>query len=484
VNKPRALSSIRHSTLIHILDDDSLLHIFHIYRPVLVDEDETNDDIVLLGGKWDRERWWYKPAQVCQRWRYLILGSASHLGLHLVCTYGTPVANMLEHSPPLPLIIDHFGLDDHNITADEEEEIMLALQHRDRVRRIRLDASVPNLQKLILAMDEEFPMLESVVLMPPDKHHTALILPTTFRAPLLRRLILVNFAFPIGSSLLTTGVGLVTLFLDYIFPSVYFRPNYLLQRLSLMPQLEILGISFHSPVSNREITRQLWHTPVREHVTLPNLRWFAYRGVSTYLEAFLPRLASPRLKKLQIIFFNQLTLSVPHLLQFMNSITNLKFSSTEIIFDDKAIHVRLYPREGAALDASFIRVGCTNFEWQVASAAQLSDQLSTVLSAVVYLTFKYGKVNSSSESNNDTNHTRWRKILRSFSNVKTLRVPNDLVKDISRSLQLDEGDESPTELLPELKELEYATTDDADDEFMTFIDARQNAGRPVTLLRG
>lgn len=33
--------------------------------------------------------------------------------------------------------------------------------------------------------------------------------------------------------------------------------------------------------------------------------------------------------------------------------------------------MRLYPREGAALDASFIRFGCPNFEWQVASVVQL-----------------------------------------------------------------------------------------------------------------
>jgi hypothetical protein len=389
---------------------------------------------------------------------------------------------MLAHSPPLPLIIDYFGLDDHDITADEEEGITLALQQRDRVRRIRLDAPVPNLERLILTMDEEFPVLESLVLMPPDKHHTALILPIAFRAPLLRCLILVNFAFPITSALLTTDVSLVTLFLDYIFPSVYSRPNYLLQRLSLMPQLEILGISFHSPVSNREVTRQLLHTPIREHVTLPDLRWFAYRGVSDYLEAILPRITTPRLEKLQIIFFNQLTLSIPHVLRFMDTTANLKFCSAEVIFDDKAIHVKLYPRDGAALDASFIRVGCTDFEWQVASAAQLSFQLGTVLSTVVYLDFKYEKVDISQELNNEANCTRWREILRSFSNVKTLRVPNGLIKDLSRSLQVVEG-ESPMELLPELKELKYATTDDAGDEFMVFIDARQNAGRPVTLFR-
>ncbi|KAH9981788.1 hypothetical protein BJV74DRAFT_989281 [Russula compacta] len=65
-----------HSTSIHTLDDDSLLEIFYLYRPVLLDEDEVDDIRILQGGEWDRERWWYKIAHVCRRWRYLILGHA------------------------------------------------------------------------------------------------------------------------------------------------------------------------------------------------------------------------------------------------------------------------------------------------------------------------------------------------------------------------------------------------------------------------
>jgi hypothetical protein len=43
-------------------------------------------------------------------------------------------------------------------------------------------------------------------------------------------------------------VGLVTLMLQEIHPSVYFGPNDLLQRLSEMHHLDTLGITFHSPV--------------------------------------------------------------------------------------------------------------------------------------------------------------------------------------------------------------------------------------------
>ena len=50
---PLAMSSI------HILDDDSLLNVFHLYRPTPFDEDKTNNERA-FGGEWIRERWWYK----------------------------------------------------------------------------------------------------------------------------------------------------------------------------------------------------------------------------------------------------------------------------------------------------------------------------------------------------------------------------------------------------------------------------------------
>ena len=75
---------------------------------------------------------------VCRRRRYLILASSSSLGLCLVCKHPTPIAPMLAHSPPL-LLIDH--VDEHDgITSEDEEGILLALQHYDRIRRIRLMA--------------------------------------------------------------------------------------------------------------------------------------------------------------------------------------------------------------------------------------------------------------------------------------------------------------------------------------------------------
>lgn len=386
---------------------------------------------------------------------------------------------MLAHSPSLPLTIDHVrGYP--KTTTEDEEDILLALQNRERVRRIRLLVPIPNLQKLIMAMDEEFPMLEYLYIAPPIKDNTSLIFPISFQAPHLRHLILIGSDFPIRSPLLTSAVGLRTLTLEEIHPSIHFCPNDLLQPLSLMPQLETLIISFHSPVPNRDVQRQLLQTPIMTHVTLPYLRWFAFSGVSAYLESVLPRMTTPLLERLRITFFNQLTYSVPHLLQFMITTENLRFSIATFGFYDWGVLVRVDPYEGARTYALHMEITCIPFDWQVASAAQIFYELGTVFSAVEYLTLEYSGAFMPSSG---ADRGQWRKLLRSFRNVKTLRVGNKLTGELSHSLKLDDG-ESPMDLLPELKGLVCSAGGDFDNPFTTFINARQVVGHPVALVHG
>jgi hypothetical protein len=468
-----------HSTSIHILDDDSLLNIFHLYRPVLIDEEKDGEIDILVGGEWKRERWWYKLVQVCRRWRYLMLGSASHLDLCLLCTYGTSVADMLAHSPPLPLIIDHFDKS-HDVTTEDEEDILLALQHRDRVRRIRLHMPVTNLRKFLIAIDGEFPMLESLFLWNPTNDNTSLILPKTFQAPHLQRLILEDIVYPIGSPLITTAVGLVTLILS-IPPSPYISPYQFLLWLSLLPQLETLGIGSFPHIPTHDVERQLLHMPITTHVTLPNLRWLVFSGVSAYLEAFLPHITTPHLERFQIEFFNQPTISIPHLQQFMTTTKKFRFNCAKIAFSEAGVSVWMQPREWRGLELFSMLMDCRRLDQQVASLAQISNALRTALSAVEYLTLMYSRSSISSEWHNEADRTQWRELLSPFTNVTTLTVPANLIGQLSRSLQSNDG-EAPMVLLPELKVLSYPASDDTNDAFAAFIDARQNAGHPVAVV--
>ena len=205
---------------------------------------------------------------------------------------------MLAHSPHLPLIIDYTL---HDITAEDENGIILALKQQDRVHRVRLQIPVTTLQKVIVAIEEEYPILEYlIIVLPIQDNGTVLTLPETLQAPNLRHLVLRGFALPIGSRLLTTAVSLVSLCLVIVHPSTYFRPNTLLQWLSFMPQLETLVIGFIVAVPSRDVERPLTNTPLITHVALPNLRHLWFQGVTTYLEALVRRITAPRLGKLQI----------------------------------------------------------------------------------------------------------------------------------------------------------------------------------------
>ena len=465
---------------IDMLDDDSLLHVFYLYRPFLSGEDQ-DEDARLYGGDEiaTRGRWWYTLVHVCQRWRNIILGSASYLGVFFVCTYGTPVADMLAHSPSLPLIV-HYATEGRDITTDDEQGIILALKQRDRVIRVHLDTSL--LGKFIAIMDEEFPILEYLIVdLPAEAKSTILTFSETLQAPHLRLLWLRGFALPIRSQLLTTAVNLVTLYLVMVHPSTYFHPNTLLQWIILMPQLETFGICFKSTTPNRNVEMELSHTPIIAPVTLHNFRHFIFRGVSTYLEALVRRIATPRLEKLNIDFFNQLTFSVPCFLEFLNTTESLRFDSATFEFFDGEVNVALHYR-GETGFAFGLGIFCLHLDWQISSMAQISNALSQMFSAVKHLSLRHKVHGRSSEEHNEVDRTEWRKLLGPFRNVKTLRIESGLVEDISHCLQL-EGGELLLEVLPELQELTYSGSGDTKDEFASFVDARQNAGHPVTLVR-
>jgi hypothetical protein len=74
---------------------------------------------------------------------------------------------MLAHSPPLPLVVDYFrGHEYSDIAAEDEEGLILALEQRDRVRRIRLRMGITNLQKFITTISGEYPILRYLIVIP------------------------------------------------------------------------------------------------------------------------------------------------------------------------------------------------------------------------------------------------------------------------------------------------------------------------------
>jgi hypothetical protein len=219
-------------------------------------------------------------------------------------------------------------------------------------------------------------------------------------------------------------------------------------------------------------------------ITLPNLRRFLFGGVTAYLEGLVTQISAPVLSDLQMMLFNQLTFPIPHLLQFMGTSETLSFSTVQLTFWDNLIGLRATQvGESAGRGYNFgMGIWCGHLDWQVSSVAQILDTLQPALSVVETLTLNSGHImaNLSSEWFNEVDRTQWRQLLRSFSNLKTLRVDYELIGKLAPSLLTDDGD-PPSELLPNLKEVQYSGGDDARDVFTPFIDERQVAGHPVNL---
>jgi hypothetical protein len=165
----------------------------------------------------------------------------------------------------------------------------------------------------------------------------------------------------------------------------------------------------------------------------------------------------------------------------MNATENIRFGNAVIMFKD--VDTQISFREADTSRYAFgVTVDCWHLDWQVSSMAQISNPLTQVLSVVERLTLEYEVHSRSSEEHHDVDRVEWRNLLRSFCNVKILRVEDGLVEKLSHCLRLEDG-EHPLELLPELQELTYSESRNTGDAFTSFIDARQKAGRPVTLVR-
>ncbi|KAI0258626.1 hypothetical protein BC834DRAFT_974977 [Gloeopeniophorella convolvens] len=100
------------------LPDVTLLEVFDFYQLLL----KTRHS-------WDWK--WHVLAQVCRRWRQLILASPEHLKVRCYLAPGLPIAEILRCSPLLPLTIRF-------VSARSQEELSIALEQFDRIRLLAL----------------------------------------------------------------------------------------------------------------------------------------------------------------------------------------------------------------------------------------------------------------------------------------------------------------------------------------------------------
>ena len=455
-------------TSINTLNDDALLIIFKHHRPA---DDERNGAL----------RPWWSLARVCRRWRRLIYESALYLDAHIICTEGTPVVDKLSLLPPLPLVVNYRS---RNIRARDELGISHVLRLRDRVRRIDIRLPPSNLRKLLVLMDEPFQILEHLHLASTTDQDTSLILPETLLAPNLRHLTLLGIKLSTELSLLSSAISLVTLTLENIRDSAYLLPELLITRLCAFRQLEELSIRFAIPLPHSGAESEFLDA-LETPTTLPRLKRLTFRGVGAYLESLAAQIRAPSLEQLHVTLFDQGFFVLPHLSNFVNKAEGLQLPIVaKIIFEQGGLtlttdHRRWHQLRNESSGFS-LRVICDVFDRHVDCAAQICNTLGPVLSDVEHLTLTGRRWVPVDRQLGNVSSARWRKLLRPFIGVKRLHMCRVLRSEISRALQEDDAGLDPW-LLPSLQEL-IPDISQSDNSFTSFIDARQNAGRPVRLV--
>ena len=448
---------------IDVLPEDVLLEIFDFYK------------LASSSPSWG----WHRLIHVCRQWRSLVFASRHRLDLRLLCTYGTPVRKILDCWPPLPIVVrysDPMGL--RPPSADDDDNIIAALQHRDRVCEVELTVGSSLFAKLSPLLQKPFPSLESLTLRPRD--NVALILPPTAflgtSTPRLRNLYLDAIAPPALPTFLPSSRDLVCLRLQRVPGNAYISPDALLASLAVTTQLKILCVQFAAqttPPSYPTTSSTPPSPPVRRVVILPALSCFEFRGSSEFLEDLVAGIGSaPSLTRTYISLFDQPTFEIPHFAQFVARMAPQLVPQCEAEL--------VLRKDGVFLSLSRFRlhVSCVQLGRQVPSMAQICRQLPPpLLSSVRKLEIVASVTPLSPHDVADA--SQWVGLFHVFGGVEELRVSYGSVPDVARALQRVARERAAAEVLPALRELRFDWFASRWEEAVeSFITARQISGHP------
>jgi len=450
---------------INILPDDVLLEIF--------------DHYVILSPYVSA---WHKLVHVCQRWRYVVFDSPRRLDLRLLCKGRTPVTNMLDIWPALPIVIyDYYILPGSGVT-----NIISALQQHNRVCTIHIEGVPNSLLKEFAAMQEPFPALTGLWLWSYDKN--APVLPDLFlggSAPRLQSLELGRIPFPGLPKLLLSTHHLVTLRIRRIPRSGYISPSAMVTALSTLTSLESLVLGFQNPRSQAD--RASRRPPPLTRVALPALTSLEFKGDSEYLEDIVSRLEAPLLGHIHIISFNQLIFDTPLLRHFISRTATFRETiRAPILCDEHHVQISFYPGNEADEEDLWLELWilCKPLDWQISSLAQVCSTSFPPFLTLERLDIDIQKDrNSLLKWQDDMEDTQWLELLRPFTSVKDLVLSEASVPFVAPALQGLSG-ERVTEVLPALQKL-FLTgpqpSGPVKEAIGKFIAARQLAGCSVTV---
>ena len=444
---------------VDMLPDVALLRMFDFYE----DEEEIEA--------------WHTLVHVCRKWRSVVFGSPRRLKLRLFCQAKTPVREMLDVWPILPIVVRSEGHDKWDV-----DSIIAALEHHDRISELDiLNMPSSRMERVMAAMQQPFPELTHLQLQHGDKPRP--VVPASFlggSAPRLESLFLYSIPFPGLPKLLLSAIHLVRLDIRRLPHAGYFSPETMATCLSALTSLERLVIKFESPRSRPD--RKGRRPPPPTRTLLPVLTQLCFFGAGEYLEDLVPRINAPLLNYFDITFFHQLIHDTPQLKQFISRTPNFKAHNiANVFFSDWGALITLPQTFGGSLN---LGISCGKSDWQLSSLAQIcsSSFPQALVLAVEHLYILEERFPRLRWQDN-IESSQWLELLLPFTAVKDLYISREFSWRIAPALQELVG-ERAIEVLPALRTLfveETFPSGPVQEAIRQFVAARQLASHPISI---
>ena len=416
---------------------------------------------------------WQSLVHVCQRWRSIVFGSPRRLNLRLGCTPKTPVRDLLDIWPALPLFV--WG--DTNHPSESVDNIAAVLERRDRVRHIYLPS--PYLVKFSATMQVPFP--ELTVLELRSNGEWMPILPDSFlggSAPHLQSLMLNGIPFPALPKLLLSATHLTFLRLYGIPHSGYFPPQAMAAALSSLTSLEFLLLRFQSS-SLPDWTSRCRPPPTRS--VLPFLTHFYFKGVSEYLDDIVAGIDTPRLNHLSVSILNQIEFDTPQLIQLIGRTPAFEaFKRARLFFENDQARIELFSQTPGS-GVLNVDILCSVTGWFISLGVCTSCLPLSMLEDLYISESRYSHLHQPDNAENSL----WLDLLHPFTSVMNLYLSRRVAPRISLALQELVGART-VEVLPTLQNIfleEFPPPGHVQEGIGQFVATRQGAGHPISVSR-
>jgi hypothetical protein len=467
-------------TAIDMLADNVLLEIFsHCRKHAGEDPEDEDPEEDPSGLNWN----WLFLVHVCRRWRQITFASPRRLDLQLLCTYGTPVRKNLGIWPPIPIVLQ-YGDYVKSMSPSDEDDVIAALLHPDRVSQVSLRLTESQLENIAAVIQEPFPLLQSISISTRDDE---LLIPCGFlggSAPSLQKIEFFGVSYPTLPTLLLSTSDIVELNLGNIPPTGYISPEVMAAHLAALPKLNMLHLAF-PPVPSAE-SAQILPPPITRNV-LPSLHDLLFVGDCQYLEDFVARIDTPQLNSAVINYLDQdIIFQLPQLSQFLNRSESLKRNLSKHcrLMIDFEVHFSI----GGATDDGTERwdpepgfsvfVRSRGMVLQIFHLTHVLSWIYPTLSDVVHFSIDSHSSLPLSELGEELDGVAWLHLFWPFASVQTLFVSHTFAGHVSRALA-----ELAVLMIPNvLPALHVLCLEDQPvssvDEFISF---RRDSGQPVTL---